>query len=338
MSLKNRSVTIIEDLSNEEIEQVFCVADRMLESIKGQTELCAGQIMATLFYEPSTRTRLSFEAAMNRLGGRVISVSDAQTSSHAKGESLADTARVVGSYVDIMVIRHPSEGSPRIAADYAGVPVVNAGDGTHEHPTQTLCDLYTLRREKGHIKGLTVALWGDLKYGRTVHSLAYGLARFGARIVALADEGMELPEYVTARLLNEYSCHVIQGKASDLDRIVQQVDAVCLNPPSSKQLPLTAQYSGDESGHKDDRDSATGQIDVLYLTRLQKERQFSSEGAAKVRYKTIDHQFMKRAEFSDTLLMHPLPRVGELSCELDTDPRSIYFKQASFGVPIRMAL
>jgi len=189
MSLANRDLITIEDLSNGEIEAVFALADEMSGSMSEQCSVCQGKIMASLFFEPSTRTRLSFEAAMNRLGGRVISVVEMSNTSLAKGESIADMARVVGSYADIIVIRHPWEGAAKVVADYADVPVVNAGDGGHEHPTQTLCDLYTLKKERQTLEGLKIALWGDLKYGRTVHSLAYALARFGADIHEIRANG-----------------------------------------------------------------------------------------------------------------------------------------------------
>ncbi|MCK4723207.1 MAG: aspartate carbamoyltransferase, partial [Dehalococcoidia bacterium] len=176
MSLADRSLVTIDDLSNGEIEALFSLADEMADSLREQSEVCRGMVMASLFFEPSTRTRLSFETAMLRLGGRVISAVDVGATSLAKGESIADMARVIGSYADIIVIRHPWEGAARVVADYAGIPVINAGDGGHEHPTQTLCDLYTIQKERHRIRGLRIALWGDLKYGRTVHSLACALA------------------------------------------------------------------------------------------------------------------------------------------------------------------
>ena len=183
MKLANRSMVTIDDLSNGEVLALFSLADEMSSSMKEQHGLCQGKIMASLFFEPSTRTRLSFEAAMHRLGGSVITASDVGATSLAKGESIADMARVVGSYADIIVIRHPWEGAAKVVADYAGIPVINAGDGGHQHPTQTLCDLFTLQKERGNIKGLKIALWGDLKYGRTTHSLIFALAKFGADIL-----------------------------------------------------------------------------------------------------------------------------------------------------------
>src|SRR4030043_39910 len=204
MNLANRSLVTIDDLSNGEIEALFSLTDEMAASPGEQSGLCQGKIMASLFFEPSTRTRLSFEAAMLRLGGRVITAVDIGASSLAKGESIADMAKVVGSYADIIVIRHPWEGAARVVADYAGVPVINAGDGGHEHPTQTLCDLYILKKERHSIKGLRIALWGDLKHGRTIHSLTYALAKFGANILFFPSPGLEVPEHILQKLALEY--------------------------------------------------------------------------------------------------------------------------------------
>ena len=196
MTLANRNLVTIDDLSNGEIEAVFSLAGKMAESMSEQFGVCRGKIMASLFFEPSTRTRLSFETAMHRLGGNVISTAEMRATSLAKGESIADMARVVGSYADIIVIRHPWEGAAKVVADYAGVPVINAGDGGHQHPTQTLCDLYTIKKERQIIKGLKIALWGDLKYGRTIHSLIFALAKFGANILFCPTPGLEVPEHV----------------------------------------------------------------------------------------------------------------------------------------------
>ncbi|MDO8687553.1 MAG: aspartate carbamoyltransferase, partial [Dehalococcoidales bacterium] len=196
MTLAKRSLVTIDDLSNGEIEAVFSLADEMAEAVDKQTDVCQGKIMASLFFEPSTRTRLSFEAAMHRLGGSVISAVDIGATSLAKGESLADMAKIVGSYADIIVIRHPWEGAAKVVADYAGVPVINAGDGGHQHPTQTLCDLYTIQKERQTIRGLKIALWGDLKYGRTIHSLIFALAKFGANILFCPSPGLEVPQNI----------------------------------------------------------------------------------------------------------------------------------------------
>jgi aspartate carbamoyltransferase catalytic subunit len=215
MAQANRSLVTTDDLSNGEIEGLFALADEMSDSPNEQFGLCRGKIMASLFFEPSTRTRLSFETAMHRLGGSVISAVDVKATSLAKGESLADMARVVGSYADIIVIRHPWEGAAKVVADYTGTPVINAGDGEHEHPTQTLCDLYTIKKERQTIRGLKIALWGDLKHGRTIHSLIYALARFGATILFRPGPGLELPEHVIRKLTAEYGGELKSYEALD---------------------------------------------------------------------------------------------------------------------------
>ena len=204
MNLKGRSIITIDDLTNDELEAIFTIADEMTKNPGEQSNLCQGKIMATLFYEPSTRTRLSFESAMHRLGGNVISMASADTSSSSKGETVADTARVISSYADIMVIRHPWEGTAKVAAEYAEIPIINGGDGNHEHPTQTICDLYTIKKERKNIRGLNIALCGDLKHGRTVHSLAYALARMGANIILCPASGLEMPEHVLRKLQGDY--------------------------------------------------------------------------------------------------------------------------------------
>lgn len=334
MSLANRSLVTIDDLSNGEIEALFCLADEMANSPNEQTKLCEGKIMASLFFEPSTRTRLSFEAGMLRLGGRVITTVDVGASSLAKGESVADMAKVVGSYADIIVIRHPWEGAAKVVADYAGVPVINAGDGSHEHPTQTLCDLYTIRKERHTIKGLRIALWGDLKHGRTVHSLIYALARFGATILFCPGPGLEMPEHVLTRLSTEYRgelrrCHNLnQGP----DRKLFPIDAIYITPSSPHQLAMLPDVSIQLE--------LKAGVDALYVTRLQKERQASQaelQGLKKT-YPVVDKRLLEGKQFEKTLVMHPLPRVDELAREVDGDPRSMYFKQAAYGLPVRMAL
>ena len=334
MSLKNRSLVTIDDLSNGEIETIFSLADEMSESVKKQTNLCEGFIMATLFYEPSTRTRLSFETAMHRLGGRVISAADIGATSLSKGESIADMARVVGSYADIIVIRHPWEGSAKVVADYAGIPVINAGDGGHQHPTQTLCDLYTIKKERQTIKGLKIALWGDLKYGRTIHSLIFALAKFGADILFCPSPGLEVPEHIIKKLTTEYGGQLEKYEA--LDQTVKDspfpLDAIYTTPSSPHQLAMMPDISiavEMKSG-----------VDALYVTRPQKERFTTAkeEQAIKKEYPVVDKKLLKGKPFKKTLVMHPLPRVDELAYEVDADPRSMYFKQAARGVPIRMAL
>lgn len=334
MSLENRSLVTIDDLSNQEIMSVFSLADEVSNSTDKQSSLCQGKIMASLFFEPSTRTRLSFEAAMHRLGGSVISVVEMENTSLAKGESIADMARVVGSYADIIVIRHPWEGAAKVVADYAGVPVINAGDGGHEHPTQTLCDLYTIKKERQTLDGLKIALWGDLKYGRTIHSLAYALARFGATIHFRPGSGLGLPEHVTRKLTREYGGILERFnnvKGTDTENIFP-LDAIYVTPSEPHQLTNIPDVSIQIELDKG--------VDALYVTRLQKERLESSVTGSELEkgYPVVNRKLLKGKQFKRTLVMHPLPRVDELAYEIDADPRSMYFKQAAWGLPIRMAL
>jgi len=320
VALEGRDLVSIFDLSDREIEGIFELADEMSQYTRGRLPLASGRVMSTLFYEPSTRTRLSFETAMVRLGGDVISVADASASSVAKGETVADTVRIVESYADLIVIRNPLEGSARVAADYAAVPVVNAGDGSHEHPTQTLLDLYTIRRQKGRLRDVSVALVGDLRHGRTVHSLAFGLARFGAKVTCVAPPGLEMPAHLLARLRNEFKCEPSQYHS--LAEIVTNQEAMKRRP--GRQRALAAEV--------------LSLFDAVYVTRVQKERFDSAEAyeAARSSY-AINEEMIKRAR-PDALVMHPLPRVDELAYGVDQDPRAVYFRQAAYGVPVRMAL
>jgi aspartate carbamoyltransferase catalytic subunit len=328
-----RSLISIADMTNEEIEEIFSLADAA-DKLRADKP-GSGRIMATLFYEPSTRTRLSFESAMQRLGGSVISCSDMRASSTAKGETVADTAKVVSSYADVLVVRHNWDGAVQAMAEHADVPVINAGDGSHEHPTQTLCDLYTLRKEKGDLKGLTVVVCGDLKNGRTIHSLVYALARFGAHVVTLAANGMALPQYVIERLEREYDYALAPVDTDDLSAVVTETDALYLTPKQPHQLALYTQV--DQVIQAQLNTMATGlRYDAFYMTRKQKERM--KEGATDTSYPTIGTKFLREQRFHDTVVMHPLPRIDELSPEVDTDRRGIYFKQAAYGVPVRMAL
>jgi aspartate carbamoyltransferase catalytic subunit len=324
----------MDDLSNDEVEAVFSLADGMAESVGEQSGVCQGKIMASLFFEPSTRTRMSFEAAMLRLGGRVITAVDIGATSLAKGESIADMARVVGSYADIIVMRHPWEGSAKVVADYAGVPVINAGDGGHEHPTQTLLDLYTIRKERKSIKGLKVALWGDLKYGRTVHSLAYALARFGATILFRPAPGLGIPDHVVRKLTAEYGGELRRyGTAGQSETGgLFSLDAIYVTPSMPHQLAMMADVSLQVELEKG--------VDAIYVTRLQKERRDAAKGEDDIKrvYPVVDKKLLRDKTYRETLVMHPLPRVDELAYELDADPRSMYFKQAARGVPVRMAL
>jgi len=334
VSLANRNLVTIDDVSNGEIEALFSLADEMADAINDQSGICQGKIMASLFFEPSTRTRLSFETAMLRLGGHVISAADIGATSLAKGESIADMARVVGSYADIIVIRHPWEGAAKVVADYAGVPVINAGDGGHEHPTQTFCDLYTLKKARGRIKGLKIALWGDLKYGRTIHSLTYALARFGAIILFRSGPGLEIPEYVINKLTKEYGGEL--KKHELLKQTVRDdifpVDAIYIAPDYPHQLAWIPDVSIELE--------IKARIDALYGTRLQIERLAAGDKGRglKKKYPVLDKELLNKSEFREAIVMHPLPRVDELACDLDADPRSMYFKQAAYGVPVRMAL
>ncbi|HLJ10693.1 MAG TPA: hypothetical protein VKU82_05870 [Planctomycetaceae bacterium] len=344
-----RHLVTIDDLSEAEIQAIFALADAFLADpklatpgkphrVRGRQSFADEFILATLFYEASTRTRFSFESAMMRLGGHVLSSADPKTTSAAKGETIADTIRVLENYADLIVIRHPCEGSVRVAADYADVPIINAGDGGHEHPTQTLCDLYTLQREKGTLKNLNVLLWGDLKNGRTVHSLVYGLARFGARIIPLPAEGFGLPEHVTRRLLRDYDCVPIPG--NDVAAKTGEdfpVDVVYVTPekPHQRSLFSDVKEKGAEVLKVRLPQNALSKIDACYVTRLQRERM---SGQASEGYPVVDAQFLKDRRYKQSSVMHPLPRVNELGYDLDDDARAVYFKQASYGVPVRMAL
>jgi aspartate carbamoyltransferase catalytic subunit len=340
-----RSIISIDDLTIDEMEAIFQLADRFLDKmgdpakpyrIMGRNDLAGKYILATLFFEASTRTRLSFESAMIRLGGRCLTSADASQTSASKGETIADTVRVVASYADALVIRHPLEGAARVAADYAGLPVINAGDGSHEHPTQTLCDLYTLRAaqaEKGRprsihsIKDLNVVIWGDLLHGRTVHSLVYALARLKARIIPRAAPGCELPEHVASRLARDYHCMPVTKDNAD-DGLPPDVDVVYLTPDEPHQLALF-----DIRERTPVKGLST--VDALYSTRLQLERLATNYAG---QYPAVDSEFLKQKRYRDANVMHPLPRVDELSYDIDEDKRSMYFKQAAYGVPVRMAL
>jgi len=321
-----RHLVSIDDLSLAEIRELFELAKTFGDDLLSWSHLCRGQISASLFYEPSTRTRLSFESAMLRLGGGVITAAEMLSSSASKGESLADTVRVVsGGYADVLVLRHPSEGSVRLASQYSHVPVINGGDGSHEHPTQTLCDLYTLWVEKGDLEGLDVVLAGDLRYSRTIHSFIYALARFGANIVCVPHNGLELPDYVLRRLREQYGAEPLRADTSRLGDLAGESDAVYLTPQKPHQLSLFTDARGLQVEH----------IDAVYMTRPQTERHGDEAMEA---YPSLGQRGMAAESLRDAVVMHPLPRREEISAELDSDPRSVYFKQASRGVPIRMAI
>ena len=331
--LSGRCFASVDDFSNRELSYVLALAAEAAAHRDDFADVCRGKVMASLFFEASTRTRLSFETAMHRLGGQVVSAVDIGATSLAKGETLADMARVIGGYTDLIVMRHPWEGAARVVAEYAGVPVINAGDGGHEHPTQTLCDLYTLQRERGRLQGLRIALWGDLKYGRTVHSLAWALARFGATIIFRPGAGFAAPEHVLSKLATDYGGELVRGDVLSQSESegVLPVDALYMTPHSPHQLAmlphLSAQLELDQG------------VDALYVTRLQKERmQAHREDMRPEDYPVVDRRLLRRKEFEHSIVLHPLPRVDELSLDIDSDPRSLYFTQAHQGVPVRMAL
>jgi aspartate carbamoyltransferase catalytic subunit len=345
MPLQKRHVNSINDLDNSEIDEIFNLADKYSATmadpntryqIRGRRKDAGNFILATLFYEPSTRTRFSFEAAMIRLGGSVLASSDPTTTSASKGESLADTVRVIENYADLVVIRHPCEGAARAAAEYANIPIINGGDGGHEHPTQTLCDLYTLRQENKSLRGLNVLLVGDLKNGRTVHSLVYALARFSANIFTMPAPGLELPSEVSARLEGEFQCAPMP--AHEAEALLGEngkrppIGAVYVASPEGQQFTLLRNFNLSTAQRK-----LRKRIDVCYVTRPQRER-FSSGGGAFTEYPVVNREFLRGKEYREARVLHPLPRVSELDYELDGDPRGVYFKQAGYGVPVRMAL
>jgi aspartate carbamoyltransferase catalytic subunit len=329
-----RHVVSINDLSNSEIEAIFDTAQAYLDRLPdprfsyriGKSAADATNfILATLFYEPSTRTRLSFESAMIRLGGQTITSADPATSSAAKGESLADSVRVIANYADVLVIRHPRDGAARLAAAYSPIPVINGGDGSHEHPTQTLCDLFTLTKKNKRLKNLKVAISGDLKGSRTIHSFVYALARFGATIDPLPAKGMELPEHVHRRLREEYNCKLVSKNEPGKSEEPGSLDALYVTSDEPHQQSL---FSGPEVDYGLIRHK---KIDAVYVTRFQKERW----GDQDQEYPKID---LRDERYAAASVMHPLPRVGELDASFDTDTRAVYFQQAAYGVPIRMAL
>jgi aspartate carbamoyltransferase catalytic subunit len=330
-----RHIVSINDLSNKEIETIFEVAQGFLKELADKqvsyrigrsTDLASKSILASLFYEPSTRTRLSFESAMLRLGGANITSADPAVSSAAKGESLADTIRVISNYADVVVIRHPRDGAARLAAEYSQIPVINGGDGSHEHPTQTLCDLFTLKAKKKSLKNMKVAISGDLKGSRTIHSFVYALARFGATIDPLPAPGMELPAYVDRRLREEFRCHMVSKDSARASS--GSIDALYVTADQPHQLSLIPDPDIDYGLLVDKK------IDAVYVTRFQKERWADKDRA----YPKIDAKILGDAKFSDASVMHPLPRVNELDASFDSDRRAVYFQQAAYGVPIRMAL
>lgn len=331
-----RHVISINDLSDKDIETIFEVAQSFLNELPDprfpyrigrSTQTASDFILASLFYEPSTRTRLSFESAMLRLGGEVITSADPATSSAAKGESLADSVRVISNYADIMVIRHPRDGAARLAAEYSPIPVINGGDGSHEHPTQTLCDLFTLKKKNKRLKNLKVAISGDLRGSRTIHSFVYALARFGATIMPMAAKGMELPAHVNQRLREEFHCKMVSVPKGKGDGAT--IDALYVTPEEPHQQSL---FAGPDL--ELDAGIVDKKVDAVYVTRFQKERWSDKDQP----YPRIDRTFLNEPKYSGASVMHPLPRVGELDAAVDSDRRAVYFEQAAYGVPVRMAL
>ncbi len=295
-----RSLISILDLSVAEIDELVATANDIIENPKKYSEICKGKKLATLFFEPSTRTRLSFEAAMYELGGNVIGFSEAQSSSAAKGESVADTAKTISCYADIIAMRHPKEGAPLVAANNASIPVINAGDGGHNHPTQTLADLLTIYREKGRFDNLTIGFCGDLKFGRTVHSLIEAMSRYeGIKFVLISPEELKVPSYVKNEAIKKRG--IPYKQTTNLESVMPE-------------------------------------LDILYMTRVQRERFFNEEDYLRLKDSYILTPSKLKDAKDDLCIMHPLPRVNEISVAIDSDPRACYFKQVLNGKFMRMAL
>ena len=290
----------IENLTVEEINELIEVANDIIQNKEKYSHKCDGKKLATLFFEPSTRTRLSFEAAMMELGGNVIGFSSADTSSASKGETVSDTIRVIGCYADIIAMRHPKEGAPLVASLKSTVPVINAGDGGHNHPTQTLTDLLTIQREKGRLENLTIGLCGDLKFGRTVHSLITAMSRYkNIEFILISPNELKIPEYIKKDILEKNNI-----KWTETNDIEEYMD----------------------------------KLDILYMTRVQKERFFNEEDYIRLKdYYILNKEKLEKAK-KDLCIMHPLPRVNEISVDVDDDPRASYFRQVENGKHIRMAL
>ena len=295
-----RSLIDIQELSTAEIDELLKIAQDIINNPAKYSEMCKGKKLATLFFEPSTRTRLSFEAAMYELGGNVLSVSSAESSSAAKGESVADTAKTISNYADIIAMRHPKEGAPLVASMNATIPVINAGDGGHNHPTQTLADLCTIYCEKGRLDNMTVGLCGDLKFGRTVHSLIAAMARYeNVKFVLISPVELKVPSYVKRDILKQKNIEYVQ--TTELEEVMPE-------------------------------------LDVLYMTRVQKERFFNEEDYLRLKDSYIlTPEKLKNAK-SDLSILHPLPRVNEIAVAIDDDPRACYFKQVYYGKIMRMSL
>ena len=288
------------DLSVDELDAVLSLAEKIIDHPENSKTVCQGKKLATLFYEPSTRTRLSFEAAMLNLGGNVLGFSSADSSSASKGESVADTIRVISSYADICAMRHPKEGAPLVAAQYSSIPVINAGDGGHNHPTQTLTDLLTIKKLKGRLNNLTIGLCGDLKFGRTVHSLIRAMIRYdNVKFVMISPDELRIPDYLRTEVLDAQN--IPYKEVNVLEPVMPE-------------------------------------LDLLYMTRVQRERFFNEEDYIRLKDSFILNAKKMKYAREDMLVLHPLPRVNEISTEIDDDPRAVYFKQAQYGVYARMAL
>ena len=287
------------DFSTAELDRLFDLADEIRLHPERYAHACAGKKLATCFYEPSTRTRLSIETAMLNLGGSVMGFADAANSSASKGESVADTIRVISCFADICAIRHPKEGAATVAAEFSSIPVINAGDGGHQHPTQTLTDLLTIRSLKGRLDRFTLGLCGDLKFGRTVHSLINAMARYeGVRFVLISPPELRVPDYIT---------DMLDDRGIPYEEVIRLEDVI-------------------------------GRLDLLYMTRVQKERFFNEEDYVRLKnFYVLDKEKLKKAR-PDMYVLHPLPRVNEIAVEVDSDPRAAYFKQVQYGVYVRMAL
>jgi len=298
--LKGKHLIDPMDFTTGEFEEIFKLADQIIAKPEEFLHCCDGKLLATLFYEPSTRTRFSFEAAMLRLGGQVIGFSEPNSSSAAKGESIADTIRTIACYADVAVMRHPKEGAPKVASQYSEIPVINAGDGGHQHPTQTLTDLLTIRAAKGELENHTIGLCGDLKFGRTVHSLIKAMSRYkNNKFVLISPNELRVPQYIKEEILEKNNIEYIE---------VERMEDVI------------------------------GSLDILYMTRVQRERFFNEEDYIRLKDSYIlDGEKMKNAK-KDMIVMHPLPRVNEIAYDVDGDDRAYYFKQAKYGMYVRMAL
>lgn len=288
------------DFTVSELDEIFNLAHQIITDPEKYSKICDGKILATLFYEPSTRTRFSFEAAMMRLGGKILGFSEPNSSSASKGETLADTIKMVSIYTDIIAMRHPKEGSARVASKYSRVPIINAGDGGHQHPTQTLADLLTIESLKKGLNGHTIGICGDLKYGRTVHSLIKAMTRYkGTKFILISPKELRVPDYIKEEFIEKNN--IEYKEVERLDDVIEE-------------------------------------IDILYMTRIQKERFFNEEEYLRLKDSYIlDAEKMKSAK-EDMIVMHPLPRVNEISMEVDEDSRAAYFKEAEYGMYVRMAL